>query len=100
MKLDYYETIFGIYNHSGADSNALSSQLKLVALHPAEDASANSRLYERMKQYIECEVFQTTGLSWKEFIEQPNEIVVMQLELSLQKQKLKASITEDILRKQ
>lgn len=64
-----YETTYGIYQHT-PDSPSLAS----VLLHPAEDVSANSRLYEHIRKFINRDVGKHTALSLMEFMDLPRDI--------------------------
>lgn len=91
--MDQYETKFGIFNHElGADARPLA----LVALHPAEDTTTHSRLYERMVQYADLEVYSVFGVSWPEFISQPTDVCIYQLEVCAAKQRRKGQVVDKI----
>lgn len=96
LSLDFYETTYGIHNHN-ADVNSLDTALKLMELHPAEDNISFSHLNERLQQFSELEVYQTLGLSWKEFIDQPHYVVEMQIKLCRDRMKLKDSVANNTM---
>lgn len=64
-----YESTYGIFRHTKTTESLAS-----VVLHPAEDVSANSRLYERIRRYIRSDIFKYTGMSLDEFFELPREL--------------------------
>lgn len=70
---DSYETTFGIYNHEVDDP---ARPMALMAMHPAEDSSTGSLLYERIEQFGEKQVPKWYGLSLKDFLSLPTDICI------------------------
>lgn len=67
---DAYETSYGIYNHDTEDP---SRPMALVALHPAENVTAHSRLYNTIRRYKMYDVKTHFGYNLSEFLELPRE---------------------------
>ena len=77
-----YENTFGIhdyvrqtYNEAAITDPGLKRPLSSVALHPAEDVSAGSRIRELIKVFAKLKVYQQYGLSFTELLELPLEYV-------------------------
>lgn len=64
-----YETVYGIHRHTPT-----GDPLESILLHPLEDVSANSRLYEHVRKFFRRDVYKHSGLSLTEFFELPREI--------------------------
>ena len=84
-----YETLYGIYNY---DVQAVDRPLAMVAMHFAEDPSQGSLLGERMNQYVDLRIGEYFRCSFKDWIEQPRETVLLQIEKA--KQMLRKGIGE------
>lgn len=85
LKLERYETLFGIHDHSMNDD--FEHPFSVVELHPAEDTLTHSRLFERIQQYHEREINKYWSLSLIEFLNLPTFVVLHLLELSFTKQR-------------
>jgi hypothetical protein len=77
-----YEDTFGIFNYISQIKQeqtitdpGLKRPLSSVAMHPAEDTSAGSRIRELIKIYARLKVYQNYGLSFTELLELPVEYV-------------------------
>ncbi len=88
-----YETTYGIHNHTPT-----GDPLESVLMHPLEDTSHNSRLYEHIRSYIRKDVFKHSGLSLNEFFELPRDICdVISTECD-KKAKAEGQISADVMR--
>jgi hypothetical protein len=87
-----YEQSHGIYNHAGANDH-----LALVRHHWSEDAISASRLRERLEAFKDNRVYQTLGLSFKEFLEQPPYLCDLQLEVLKNSPQEHSKELEDLL---
>lgn len=86
--LHKYETTFGIHNHdkdSATGEDALRP-LALVEMHWAENTDLDGRLYERMQQYMDRDVFKYFGESWSSFLNLPTHECMRMLEMCAKKQ--------------
>lgn len=75
---DLYESRYGIYNHLAG--NAKRKPFASVAMHPKEDYLGQSRLRMHYLRYLSEEVYQLTGESWEDYINQPAYIMEIKLE--------------------
>lgn len=67
---DAYDTSYGIYDHSNENPNR---PMALVGMHPAENTTYHSRLYNAIRRYKIYDVKTHFGLSLTEFLELPRE---------------------------
>lgn len=77
-----YEDTFGVFNYieqiqkeQTISDPSLKRPLTSVAMHPAEDVSAGSRIKELIKVFALLKVYQNYGLSFTELLELPVEYV-------------------------
>ena len=68
---DAYDTSYGIYDHSAQNPNR---PMALVGMHPAENTTYHSRLYNTIRRYKTYDIKTAFGLSLVEFLELPREI--------------------------
>jgi hypothetical protein len=92
---EQYETVYGIFNHD----DPAASPLAAVSMRSVEDASTGSLLDERMEAFVENRVGYHFNLSWTEFINQPTDMVLKQLEIALKKTRSETKDTSTILNK-
>lgn len=88
-----YETTYGIYNHN--DKTA-PRPLALVAMHPSENATVGSTLYERIDQFVELAVIKHFGLSLIEFFELPTDIAKRVLEIAQVRQEAEKRVADGV----
>jgi hypothetical protein len=69
-----YESRYRIFNHHDPIARK-NRPLAIVALHDAEDRTANSSLYEQLELFVKLDVYKHTGISAVDFFELPREIV-------------------------
>lgn len=67
-----YETIYGIFDHERFSDQR---PLALVAMHPKENASSHSRLYNTVQRFYNSDIYSATGLSLTDFLNLPREYV-------------------------
>lgn len=78
-----YETKFGIFNH--ADPIARRARpLALVAVHPKEDSSRYSPLYNRISQYHRLKIRESFGITLTELLQMPRDYVEEIIRLAAQ----------------
>jgi hypothetical protein len=65
---DQYEVKYGIYDHTREDA---AHPLQLVFQHWSEDTVTNGELHERIKRYIDLDIFKYTGIPFDRFMELP-----------------------------
>ena len=94
LLIDRYDTGYGIYNH---DSIINDRPLAVIAMHPAEDISLVSTIRERVEQFAQLQVGKFFNISFKEFLEFPNDVVLMILETSSKMQQKDSSAASEIL---
>ena len=82
-----YETTYGIHQHTPA-----SDPLESFLLHPLEDVSRNSRLYEHVRKFFRADVSKHSGLSMNDYFDLPRDIAEIVIEESEKKQKADAVI--------
>lgn len=92
---DRYDTAYGIYNHNTPQSDR---PLALVGMHPSEDATTGSTLYERMALFEERQVFKRWGISLTEFFELPSDMCSYILEICAIRQTTEGGIVQNALR--
>lgn len=99
-----YENTFGIYDYvnqalveQGLTDPALKKPLASVALHAAEDCCQSSKLYELLRLYSGLKVHDHYRLSLIEFLDLPHDVVDFILKDCVEKQKLEASKTHQVL---
>lgn len=93
---DRYETTYGIYNHEIPDPNR---PLALVAMHPKEDASRGSLLYERIKDFGRNEVYKHYGINLKDFLDLPTDVCMTILESTAELRNQTGKMAGDVLDK-
>lgn len=73
--LDAYETTYGIYNHADEMANR-DRPLALIAMHPKEDFSTHSALYNTIRRFRKYKVGHPDNfnMSLTEFLELPKDI--------------------------
>lgn len=94
LLLDRYDTGYKIYNH---DSIINDRPLALIGMHPAEDISGFSTAYERINQFLNLQVGKFFNISFKDFIEFPNDIVIYMLEAAANMQKKDGIAASDMM---
>lgn len=67
-----YEDMYGIFDHTRFSKHR---PLALVAMHPKENPTSHSRLYNTIQRFCNSDINATTGLSLKEFLDLPREYV-------------------------
>lgn len=73
---DSYETLYGIYNHAGAEG---LDPLALVMMNPSENTVLRGPLRVRMKEYIDKGIQKYFGMSFDKFIDQPTYVIELML---------------------
>lgn len=81
---EMYETQYGIFNHEDP-IHMRERPLSLVALHPKENTTKWSRLYQTIRRYDLHDIHAKFGLSLPEFLELPRDIVELLFELSTER---------------
>lgn len=77
-----YETLYQIFDHE-AEQAALRP-LAHVAMHPKEDETNYSRLYQTIRRYHKQKLKDLTGLNITQFLDQPRELVELWFQISLE----------------
>ena len=71
MFQESYETVFKIFDHNHPDASGLS----LVVMHPKENTSQYSALYNLMRRFKSQEIKKHWDCSFGEFISYPRDVV-------------------------
>lgn len=94
LMLDRYETTYGIYDHVNNDPNR---PLALVAMHPAEDSSTGSLLYESMEMFAELRITKHFGLSYTEYLELPTDYCRELRRIAAKMERTEGRVAQDIM---
>jgi hypothetical protein len=88
-----YDNTYGIFNH---DDVSVLRPLALVAMHPSENASVGSTLYERIEQFADLGVTKHFGLSLAEFLEFPTDVVNKIFEVCARRQQVEGVVATEM----
>lgn len=66
-----YDTVYGIYDHSGGGNHPLSS----VMFHPGESSGGRTKLMDRIDLFDDLQIHRTWGLNLTEFLKLPRDMV-------------------------
>lgn len=89
---DHYETRVGIFNHFEPSGRPLAS----VAMHPSEDYTENSSLYDALEEYVEGGYKDIWGLNITEFLNQPQYLVRLQRKITKEIMKKRIAALDDL----
>lgn len=80
--IDAYETTYGIYNHADEAANK-GRPLGLIAMHPKEDFSTHSALYNTIRRFKKYKVGNQDNfnISLIEFLQLPKDISDLVLDI-------------------
>lgn len=95
MQLDYYETIFGIYDH---EHQSAGNPLALVRMHHKEDPVGYSKLYRTIHRFYDHQIYQKTGLTIDKFLQLPLDIVELHFKISAATSQSESSQLDPILK--
>lgn len=93
--LEHYESAFRIYDHHHEDPER---PLALIEMHPAEDTTTCSLLYERMEQFAVNEVAKRFNISFNQFLEFPKDMVDEMMAISARMRNKEDTDTANVLR--
>jgi hypothetical protein len=91
-----YETTYGIANHDVDNPNR---PLLLIALHRSENTSVGCTLYRRLEQFADLSVAKHFGLSIKDFLDFPSDVVNDILEISAKRARIETTTAGNMLDK-
>lgn len=89
-----YETTYGIFDH---DAQGDTRPLALVEMQEPEDSLTGSLLYERMEQYLDCDVLKYFGLSLDAFLALPTDMCLKIMEMSAKQKKATGAQVNTVL---
>lgn len=89
-----YETAYSLYNHEAPDPE---HPLAIIRMHPGEDASTGSLLYERIEQFEERKIYQRFGLTLKDFLDLPSDVCMKVMEVAGKRLKDEGTIAASVM---
>lgn len=93
---EYYETVYQIHNHLSSNSRDTAKPLASVAMHPCENYTEGSAMYDSLTLYAEMNYKEVWGLSVVDYLNLPAYFARMLREITAEVNEKKRKAIESV----